>query len=65
MLMGRTKRYINTTVSHEIVERLDAWRGRQKFPPDRNAILEDALDEWLKKAERKERAARKQEDGDG
>lgn len=54
MLMARLKKQIGLAFDRELLDWLDTWIAKQKFPPTRTAVLEALV-----------REMRKREDADG
>lgn len=48
MKKERTKKMVTMTLDRELMMRLEDWIVKQKFPPRKNAVVEDALREYLK-----------------
>jgi hypothetical protein len=46
--MKRKTANIDIRVEPELVEKIDAWRGRQRVPPSRSAAIVYMLDQFLK-----------------
>jgi metal-responsive CopG/Arc/MetJ family transcriptional regulator len=51
--MPRLKKPISLALDPELLERLEAWIAKQEFPPQKTAVFETALREFLDRRERK------------
>jgi hypothetical protein len=47
--MKRKTANIDIRVEPQLVERIDAWRARQRLPPSRTAAIVYMLDQFLKR----------------
>ena len=45
--MQRKTAHIDIRVEPELVERIDAWRGRQRVPPSRSAAIVHMIEDYL------------------
>jgi hypothetical protein len=53
MDMARRKKMKSYALEPDLLERLEAWRDSQEFPPTQTAVIEAALKEFLSKRDGK------------
>jgi Arc/MetJ-type ribon-helix-helix transcriptional regulator len=51
--MTRLKKMTSLALDADLLKRMDAWIGKQEFPPTKTAVLETALREFLDKRDRR------------
>lgn len=51
--MPRIKRPTSTALDPDLLDRLEAWIAKQEFPPNKTAVFETALREFLEKREKR------------
>lgn len=51
--MARLKKMTSLALDPELLERIEAWIGKQDVAPSKTAVFETALREFLEKREKK------------
>jgi len=49
----RIRPMVSFTLDPDVVERLEAWLGKQEFPPTKSQVVETAIRDWLDRREKK------------
>jgi hypothetical protein len=47
--MQRKTAHIDIRVEPQLIERIDAWRGRQRVPPSRSAAIVHMIEDFLER----------------